>query len=74
MAALAGSAGGSPQQVGTSEDQGKSGFLAKLLKPLRDFGFGSMSFWEGGVGLFIFAGIGEAQSKLPNHKVLKRPI
>lgn len=33
-------------------------FLSRLLKPLRDFGIGRTSFWEGGVGLFIFGGIG----------------
>ena len=47
-----------PEQVGANEEGYRKGFIAKLLKPLKDFGFGSRSFWEGGVGLFIFAGIG----------------
>lgn len=36
----------------------KSNFFTKLISPLRDFGLGKSSLWEGGVGLFIFAGIG----------------
>ena len=57
-ASLAGSAAGIP---GRTDHEGSSsqGLFAKLLKPLRDFGFGSKTFWEGGVGLFIFAGIGK---------------
>jgi hypothetical protein len=27
------------------------------MKPLKDFGFGKSSMWEGGVGMFVFAGI-----------------
>ncbi|KAL3152198.1 hypothetical protein ABBQ32_001285 [Trebouxia sp. C0010 RCD-2024] len=38
----------------------KSNFFTKLISPLRDFGLGKSSLWEGGVGLFIFAGIGFA--------------
>ena len=38
----------------------KENFVTRVLKPLRDFGFGRVSFWEGGVGLFVFAGIGAA--------------
>ena len=34
-------------------------FWQKLLKPIRDFGFGQKAFIQGGVGLFIYAGIGE---------------
>lgn len=30
----------------------------KFVRPLRDFGFGRKSVWEGGVGLFILGGIG----------------
>ena len=37
----------------------KSNFFTKLIRPLRDFGLGKSSLWEGGVGLFIFAGIGK---------------
>ena len=33
-------------------------FLHKLLKPLRDFGFGQKAFVQGGVGLFVYGGIG----------------
>ena len=66
---LAGSAAGIPGQVGPERTSSK-GFFAKLLKPLRDFGFGSKTFWEGGVGLFIFASIGmispETDYILPN--------
>ena len=42
----------------------KSNFFTKLISPLRDFGLGKSSLWEGGVGLFIFAGIG-AHSAVP---------
>lgn len=55
----AGTAQGQPDRGGMPQD-GQRGFWSKLLKPLRDFGFGSKTFWEGGVGLFIFAGIGES--------------
>ena len=43
-----------------SEREGpqKTNFFTKLFRPLRDFGLGKTSLWEGGVGLFIFAGIG----------------
>ena len=30
----------------------------RLVKPLRDFGFGRTNIWEGGVGLFLIGGIG----------------
>ena len=30
----------------------------RFIRPLRDFGFGRKSIWEGGVGLFIIGGIG----------------
>ena len=48
-------AAASPEEI----EARKEGFLARLLKPLKDFGFGTRSFWEGGVGLFVFAGIGK---------------
>eukprot|EP00891_Asterochloris_glomerata_P002185 jgi/Astpho2/2185/Aster-03176 len=35
----------------------KETFRSKVMRPLKDFGFGKHSFMEGGVGLFIFAGI-----------------
>ena len=40
------------------EDQQHQGFLQKVQKSIRDFGFGKRSFVEGGVGLFVFTGIG----------------
>lgn len=36
----------------------KRGFVQKLTKSIRDFGFGKRSLVEGGVGLFVFSGIG----------------
>ena len=39
----------------------KTNFFTKLIRPLRDFGLGKSSLWEGGVGLFIFAGIGKPE-------------
>jgi hypothetical protein len=47
---------------GNSEQGERQGFIANLLKPLRDFGLGRSSMVQGGVGLFIFAGIGEQPS------------
>ena len=32
----------------------------RLVKPLRDFGFGRTNIWEGGVGLFLIGGAGMA--------------
>lgn len=32
----------------------------RLVKPLRDFGFGRTNIWEGGVGLFLIGGAGIA--------------
>lgn len=43
----------------------KSNFFTKLIRPLRDFGLGKSSLWEGGVGLFIFAGIGMCSNAVP---------
>ena len=37
----------------------RESFVTRIMKPLQDFGFGRSSFWEGGVGLFVFSGIGE---------------
>lgn len=36
----------------------RSGFVQKLQKSIRDFGFGKRSYVEGGVGIFVFTGIG----------------
>lgn len=30
----------------------------RVLRPLRDFGFGRRNLWEGGVGLFLLGGVG----------------
>lgn len=35
-------------------------FIENMIKPLRDFGIGKTSMIQGGVGLFVFAGIGFA--------------
>ena len=49
----------SPPLVAPSNDeQRRDNFLTRVMKPLQDFGFGRASFWEGGVGMFVFAGIG----------------
>ena len=50
-------AGESAQQP----DAPRETFVSRVLKPLRDFGFGRTSFWEGGVGVFILGGIGGAR-------------
>lgn len=42
----------------TEEDRGRPGLFANILKPLRDFGIGRTSMVQGGVGLFVFSGIG----------------
>ena len=34
------------------------GIVARIVKPLQDFGFGRTRLWEGGVGLFIISGVG----------------
>jgi hypothetical protein len=31
---------------------------ARVIRPLRDFGFGRRNIWEGGVGLFVVGGFG----------------
>ena len=55
-AAASGAAGG-----GAVPDGGepKRGFVQNLTKSIRDFGFGKRSLVEGGVGLFVFTGIGK---------------
>lgn len=61
-AAAAGSSGGEAgDAAGGSGPPSSAGpsFTTRLLKPLRDFGFGASSFWEGGVGLFVIAGMSE---------------
>lgn len=54
-------AGAGSSSEDTVEEK-KDNFLARLLRPLRDFGFGRASIWEGGVGLFILAAIGDYPS------------
>ena len=34
------------------------GFVQKVTKSIRDFGLGRKALLEGGVGMFVFAGIG----------------
>ena len=59
MALAVASPGSQGVPLGPSTPEAKKeNFLTRVLKPLRDFGFGRVSFWEGGVGLFVFAGIG----------------
>jgi hypothetical protein len=36
----------------------------RVLRPLRDFGFGRRNLWEGGVGLFLLGGVGAHCSPL----------
>jgi hypothetical protein len=38
------------------------GILHNVTKALRDFGFGRTSLLEGGVGLFLLAGLGETHN------------
>ena len=38
-----------------------SALWLRLIRPLRDFGFGRRNIWEGGVGLFIASGFGACQ-------------
>ncbi|KAI3432325.1 hypothetical protein D9Q98_003884 [Chlorella vulgaris] len=63
-AALGG--GGRPEPITNGgsvvpEDQpDKPSLFANILKPLRDFGIGRTSMVQGGVGLFVFSGIGFA--------------
>ena len=65
------SGAGEPQQPGSLAGSAappsverRENFLTRVMKPLQDFGFGKMSFMEGGVGLFVFAGVGALQ---PGH-------
>lgn len=60
LCSAAGASGASAGQTG--DEIPKEGFVSRLLRPLKDFGFGSKSFWEGGVGIFIFAGVGKVSS------------
>lgn len=46
----------------SANEERKQTFLTRVMKPLQDFGFGKMSFMEGGVGLFVFAGVGALTS------------
>ena len=51
------SASGTPSSK--MQEEKKPNFVSRVIKPLQDFGFGKMAFMEGGVGMFVFAGIGE---------------
>lgn len=55
-------ASGTPAGPGSSSGppEPRPPLFASLLKPLRDFGIGRTSMMQGGVGLFVFAGIGFA--------------
>lgn len=59
-AAVAPSGGAPPPPAGGGAHNAAARALANLLKPLRDFGIGRASMVQGGVGLFVFAGIGFA--------------
>ena len=48
----------------------KETFRSKVMRPLKDFGFGKHSFMEGGVGLFIFAGIGTQPGRVRESQAL----
>jgi hypothetical protein len=55
--------GGLPSESGAKPkaeefDAAPRGFVQKLAKSIRDFGLGKRAFFEGGVGMFVFAGIG----------------
>lgn len=66
LAAASPAPAGVPLGPGPVAEPKKENFVTRVLKPLRDFGFGRVSFWEGGVGLFVFAGIGaRAETCLP---------
>jgi hypothetical protein len=52
------------------DGQQERGFLQKVQKSIRDFGFGKRSFVEGGVGLFVFTGIGALHSYVVPDKEL----
>ena len=51
-----------PEGPGKADTNAQPSFWQKLLKPIRDFGFGQKAFIQGGVGLFIYGGIGELQT------------
>jgi hypothetical protein len=41
---------------------------SRVIRPLRDFGFGRRNIWEGGVGLFVVGGFGASRSATPPHR------
>lgn len=47
-----------PVVVVEENDAVPRGFVQKLTKSIRDFGLGKKALLEGGVGMFVFAGIG----------------
>lgn len=56
-----GGGGGTPPDAGdAASPPSVKSIFANLLQPLRDFGIGRASMVQGGVGLFVFAGIGFA--------------
>ena len=60
LAATAGDAGSVESSMPLEDETPQPNFIRKLLKPLRDFGFGQKAFIQGGVGLFIYGGVGAA--------------
>lgn len=63
--AAAASEGRSPSlSTSDEEEQSKPGLISNILKPLRDFGIGRTSMVQGGVGLFVFSGIGRSCAQL----------
>lgn len=60
VAAAAAGSQQAPEESSGSEGSKSSGqgIGGGLLRPLRDFGFGSKSIAEGGVGLFLVTGVG----------------
>ena len=68
------SGGNSPSNTPVGQfppEEKKPTFFSRVIKPLQDFGFGKMAFMEGGVGLFVFAGIGGHPSLWRNVTLLE---
>ncbi len=59
-------AAGAGQEPEPEQDQAQApGFVQKLTKSIRDFGLGKKALLEGGVGMFVFAGIGAGAPLAP---------
>jgi hypothetical protein len=43
-------------RAASADAETKNNIWSQTLRPLRDFGFGRRSIWEGGVGLFLVSG------------------